>query len=152
MAKKQALLRLLEPTRPDVPAPLLRHTDELGAFVHGLQWSPDGLCVLAALSDASVRLYEVGIDPTGVSAGDVAFVDALRVRTGEHVLDVQWYPLMHSSAPATCAFVTAARDHPVQLWDAFTAKRRCAYAAMDGDMPAATYALAFDPDGTVCVL
>lgn len=40
---------------------------------------------------------------------------------------VHYRVVSQNSPPMQCSFVTSCKDHPVQLWDAFTAERRTAY-------------------------
>ncbi|EME30006.1 transducin family protein / WD-40 repeat family protein [Galdieria sulphuraria] len=52
-----------------------------------------------------------------------------RIMVGECVRDVDWFPLMDSNNPATCAFITCCKDHPVHLWDGNDGSYRCSYCA-----------------------
>ena len=46
--------------------------------------------------------------------------ETLCMYEGETVYDWCWYPLMSSQDPATSVFLTAPRDKPLHLWDAYT--------------------------------
>lgn len=50
---------------------------------------------------------------------------------GETIYDMAWYPGMSSAEPASCCFVTTARDHPVHLWCAYTGILRGVQSAID---------------------
>jgi WD40 repeat protein len=51
--------------------------------------------------------------------------------------------------PATCAFVCGSRDHPIQLWDAYTGQLRGSYTAFSGgDVVSAPNSIAFSLDGS----
>lgn len=43
----------------------------------------------------------------------------LSARGGDSVRSYEWYPLMNSYQPASCAFITSCRDHPIHLIDAY---------------------------------
>ena len=92
-------------------------------FFKGISWSPDATCLLTNAEDHVMRLYEVqSIVSTPSSSASTSPV--LSVNVGECIYDSCWYPLMQSTAPSTCGFLTTARDHPIQLWDAFTGEPR----------------------------
>ena len=117
------LLRSL-PFPPSLPSPSLDPP-----FFKGVRWSPDGSCLLTSAEDHSMRLYEVHSmmsEPSPLSASPLPppSQPALTVSVGETVYDYAWYPLMHSANPPSCGFLTTARDHPIQLWDAFTGQPR----------------------------
>ena len=46
------------------------------------------------------------------------------VTEGETVYDAVWYPYARLDVPATCCFVTTARETPIHLWDSETGKVR----------------------------
>ena len=76
-----------------------------------------------------MRLYELQSllsqpDPASAPPQPPPSQPALTVSVGECVYDTAWFPLMHSANPASCAFLTTARDHPIQLWDAFSGQPR----------------------------
>lgn len=118
-------------------------------FVHGVRWSPDGLCLLAASEDAVLRVFE---HTTGafVAPGQDALVPALACREAEAVADWAWYPRMDSRQPASCVFAATGPDQPVHLWDAFTGRLRCSYRGVDHQIDnrlAPALSLAFSADG-----
>lgn len=55
---------------------------------------------------------------------------------------------MNSQNPATCCFATTSKDHPIQLWDAFTGQLRCSYRAFDHmDELTSAYGICFSRTG-----
>ncbi|KAJ3193593.1 hypothetical protein HK101_004564 [Irineochytrium annulatum] len=51
--------------------------------------------------------------------------------------------------PATCCYVSTARDHPIQLWDAYTGQMRASYTTIaKGDLVCGPNAACFTPSGT----
>ncbi|KAI8929180.1 WD40-repeat-containing domain protein [Entophlyctis helioformis] len=79
----------------------------------------------------------------------VDLAESLKIHLAEPTYDLAWYPFMNSADPATCCFVSSSRDHPVQLWDAYTGQLRGSYITKDHvDQVAAPMAVAFSPDGS----
>ncbi|KAJ8599801.1 hypothetical protein CTAYLR_003988 [Chrysophaeum taylorii] len=100
----------------------------------GVAWSPDGTCLLTAVED-TVRVLEVT-------------TPALELSAGEEVYDYAWYPLMDSRAPVTCCLAASSRDHPIQLWDAYTGDVRATYCAKSAsDEQISALSLSFSPRG-----
>ena len=96
-----------------------------------------------------MRLYEVQALMADASTAPPS-TPALSIPLGECSYDSCWYPAMHSSDAATCGFLTSCRDHPIQLWDAFTGACRCSYVGMDAaDEPIAALSVCFSPQGSV---
>jgi WD40 repeat protein len=58
-------------------------------------------------------------------------VEVVQAKEAEPIYESCWYPLMNSQDPATCCFLTSARDHPVHLWDCTTGKLRASYSVID---------------------
>jgi len=52
---------------------------------------------------------------------------AFTVKEGGLIYDACWYPFMNSWDPITCCFLSASRESPVHLWDAFTGQLRATY-------------------------
>ena len=116
-------------------APVDATVSAASVFYKGVSWSPDGTCLLTAAEDHVMRLYEVqtlmqpeappsSLPPLPSSSAASSELPVLTVGIGETVYDYSWFPRMHSSDPASCCFITTARDLPCQLWDAFTGQLR----------------------------
>ena len=115
--------------------------------VKGVKWSPDGLCLLTASEDRQLRLFELP-DAAAATAAAAELRSVVRVREGDGIYDYAWYPLMHSTEAASCCFLSASRDHPLHLWDAYTGALRASYAAYDHlDEVTSAYCAAFEPTG-----
>ena len=125
----------------------------------GVRWSPDGTCLLTASEDQQLRLYELPAElaqdggaaaPSAAgTGGSQEMSSAVRVAEGDSIYDYCWYPLMHSAEPSSCCFLSASRDHPMHLWDAYTGSLRASYAAYNHlDEITSTFSTAIDPDGT----
>ena len=119
----------------------IRSKDE---FVKGLQWSPDGSCLLAATESNRLVLYDSNVTMVDEnryyvnenattstsnpeSFGGSGLVESLNVSAGESVYDFKWYPYMNSQNPTTSCYITSCRDHPIHLWDAKMGDVRCSY-------------------------
>lgn len=90
-----------------------------------------------------MELFE---DPV-VRGGELAD-PVLRYKEPEIVYDVQWYPAMHSSEPASCLFAATSKSQPVHLYDAYTGALRSTYASLDQyDELDSAFSIAFDPAG-----
>lgn len=106
-------------------------TDLYENFTKGCQWSPDGTCLLVPSEDFRIRIYELpkelysGQFPSDFIQTD--FMPALTVKEGGLIYDACWYPFMNSWDPITCCFLSASRESPVHLWDAFTGQLRATY-------------------------
>ena len=128
----------------------------------GVKWSPDGTCLLTASEDQQLRLYELPAELSGMAqdggaaapapaaaGGSQEMSSAVRVAEGDSIYDYCWYPLMHSAEPSSCCFLSACRDHPMHLWDAYTGSLRASYAAYNHlDEITSTFSTAINPDGT----
>ncbi|KAG9289033.1 hypothetical protein G9A89_015582 [Geosiphon pyriformis] len=102
------------------------------------KWSPDG---------TSFR----NLRPSDVfeTNEELLLKPVLLARIGETVYDCCWYPMMSSQDPGTCGFLVSSRDHPVHLWDAFSAKSRCSYTIIDHrEQVVGPNSLAFNLDGS----
>lgn len=118
----------------------------------GAKWSPDGLCLMTASEDRTLRLFELPGDDGGGGGdggGSVAELSSvLQVREGESIYDYAWYPHMDSAQPETCCFASSSRDHPVHLWDAYTGSCRASYVSYNHlDEVVAANSCAFSLDG-----
>mmetsp|Transcript_6685 Transcript_6685/g.9261 ORF Transcript_6685/g.9261 Transcript_6685/m.9261 type:complete len:504 (+) Transcript_6685:970-2481(+) len=73
---------------------------------------------------------------------------ALTMRESGTVYDLAWYPLMSSSMPSTCCFLSTCHKNPTHLWDAFTGKLRATYRSYDyADEITAALSVAFSGNG-----
>lgn len=126
--------------------------------LRGVQWSPDGACLLTASEDNHLRIFNLPADAAGGridndgGAARGTAREELRVevdvREGDSIYDYCWYPLMDSSEPGTCAVVSASRDHPTHLWDAYDGRLRASYAAYNHlDEVVAAHSAVFEPSG-----
>lgn len=119
-------------------------------LLKGVQWSPDGSCLLSCSEDRILRLFET---PTQLTRGDfsvenVEWVSSLAMGEPEPVYDFAWYPQMCSANPVTCCFLSTAKQQPIHLWDAYTGKIRCSYRPYDHfDEVVPALSLCFSPDG-----
>lgn len=109
----------------------------------GVQFSPDGLCVLTSVRD-ELRLYNTS------TVGSGAWKTALTCKGGDVVQSFDWYPHMNSQQPGTCCFVGTSRDQPVHLYDAYTGGIRATYSPYntDRDEPDSPLVVKFDPTGS----
>ena len=62
--------------------------------------------------------------PAGSEGGEDSVAPAVRIHAGELVYDYAWYPRMSAGDAASCCLASAARAHPVHLWDACTGESR----------------------------
>ncbi|XP_067668654.1 telomerase Cajal body protein 1-like [Haliotis asinina] len=119
-------------------------------YLRGCKWSPDGACILTNSNDNYLRLFNL---PEGVytDGQDIPedMIPALKTKESELIYDFSWYPMMHSSDPSSCCFVSTSRETPVHMWDAFTGELRCSYRAFNQvDEVTAAHSLAFSLDGS----
>jgi hypothetical protein len=81
-----------------------------------------------SLLQSSAAAAEVAADAAAVELEQAEpappWQACLSYAEGETVYDVDWYPGMSSAEPASCCFVSTARDHPVHLWCAYTGSLR----------------------------
>ena len=123
----------------------------------GVQWSPDGTCLLTASEDQQIRLFELPPELLAGESGDAAapsaegdgeLVSTVCVREGDSIYDYCWFPRMNSDEPASCCFFGASRDHPMHLWDAYTGALRASYSAYNHlDEVTSTFSMTLDPTG-----
>ena len=117
-------------------------TSEPSSFFSGCKFSPDSTCLLTSDSSLNaISLYEpkkqgAPLTPTFTS------------KEGSSIYDYEWYPLMNSSDPPTCSYLSSSQDAPLHLWDAFTGDLRCSYIAHDqNDDPTSANCCRFSPNG-----
>ena len=89
-------------------------------FIKSIQWSSDGLYLLASLNDNSMQLYQT---PTSGSTSDEPWDPIQCYKESELIYDVKWNPLMDSFNMDSFFFISSSLDHPVSLWDACSGKR-----------------------------
>lgn len=72
----------------------------------------------------------------------------LSAKGGDSVRSYEWYPLMNSYQPASCAFITSCKDHPIHLIDAYNGSIRATYSPYNGlDEMESPHVLQFTPEG-----
>ncbi|XP_055612861.1 telomerase Cajal body protein 1 homolog [Uranotaenia lowii] len=101
-------------------------------YVRGCLWSPDGTCVLTAVHNDGMQVFELPQDIYGAqevsSARSVNLMEpAVHVPQTTLVYDYKWYPGMDSSVPGTSVWIASRQHEPIQLWDAYTGELRCSY-------------------------
>lgn len=84
-------------------------------MVKSVAVSPDATCILA-VKNRTLCIFEGG------SPGP-----SIEIDENESVYDSCWLPKMSSADPATCAFASTARGHPIHLWDGYTGALRATY-------------------------
>mmetsp|Transcript_8950 Transcript_8950/g.13011 ORF Transcript_8950/g.13011 Transcript_8950/m.13011 type:complete len:378 (-) Transcript_8950:527-1660(-) len=112
--------------------------DVVNNIPQGVKFSPDGLCLLTALSN-ELRLYNCNsLDAS-----------ALTCHGGDIVRSFDWYPHMDSNKPETCCFLGTSRSQPVHLYDAYTGHIRATYCPinLERDEPESPMAVKFSLDG-----
>ena len=121
--------------------------------LRGLQWSPDGLCLLTASDDKQLRLFELPSElqvesETLAAPEQNELSSVLQVRSADSIYDYAWYPFMDSREPATCCFASSCRESPIQLWDAYTGTSRASYVPFNHIVVVtAALSIAFSPGG-----
>ena len=122
-------------------------------FPKGVKFNADGSRLLVASEDHMLRVFSTDSATAG-DASDDAVPPSLPlpctvcVSAGEAVYDCAWYPFATPSNAASNCFISTARDHPVQLWDAASGRLRASYRAFDHmDEIAAALSVCFNPSG-----
>ncbi|KAI8621618.1 WD40-repeat-containing domain protein [Chytriomyces sp. MP71] len=145
-----------------------------GVHFAGVAFSPDSTCILASDSRRCLRLFDAPAtlfagtatsrlhspDPkkpdspfgAGPNISELApestmLAPSLAVKCPENVYSFAWFPFMRSADTATCLFAASIRDHPIQLFDAYSGEVRAAYTAK-GDVVTAPHSIAFSPNGS----
>jgi len=145
---------------PEVKAGRVRHPFARNNFFKSVEFSPDGLCLLSLSNDNRMRLYETSslfdsAEQSGFEHGGGGATPppsppdpALTMKEPGTVYDLAWYPLMTSSVPSTCCFLSTCHKNPTHLWDAFTGKLRATYRSYDyADEITAALSVAFSGNG-----
>ena len=171
------------PTMPTMPTMELvaSSMDIEDAIPSGVQFSPDGLCILTSVRD-EFRLYNRYDTPTPTTASATASMDddptlepqqpeeeqqqpplqqdarpwsaALRCKGGDIVQSYDWYPHMSSLDAGTCCFVGTSREQPIHLYDAYYAGMiRATYVPIhpERDEVVSPMMVKFDATGTKLV-
>ncbi|XP_058825937.1 telomerase Cajal body protein 1 homolog [Topomyia yanbarensis] len=122
-------------------------------YVRGCLWSPDGTCVLAAVNNDGMHVFELPSDMYAAQEVSperpVQLLDApVHVRESTLVYDYKWYPGMNSAMPETSVWIASRQHEPIQMWDAYTGKIRCSYKGYNAvDEVEAALSLAWSLDG-----
>jgi len=120
----------------------------LNNYFKGAKWSPDGTCILTSSNDNVLRLFELP-DITQNKKQEIHIEPVLKVCDGESVYDYCWYPYMKSSDPSTSVFISASRDLPIHMWDAYYGTLRASYCTYDiYDQIVAPHSINFNLDGS----
>lgn len=102
-------------------------------FTKGCHWSPDGTCLLVPWEDFRIRIYELPktlySNKSDVNFETINLTAALTIKEGGLIYDTCWYPFTNSWAPETCCILSASKESPIHLWDAFTGNLRATYRA-----------------------
>ncbi|ORX60912.1 WD40 repeat-like protein [Piromyces finnis] len=121
---------------------------EINNYFKGAKWSPDGTCILTSSNDNNLRIFELP-DISNNKIEEINIKPALKVCDGESVYDYCWYPYMNSSDPSTSVFISASRDLPIHMWDAYYGTIRASYCTYDiYDQIVAPHSINFNLDGS----
>ena len=145
------------------------------SFPQGIQFSPDGTCLLTAKANR-LELYNTPYDDDDDDDDDEnddgddgnknsneqqrvknkddkdVWEPVITCAAGETVRAYTWYPHMKSSDPATCCFAAVSRDSPVHLYDAYDGSIRASYCPYNGlDEMESPTTLCFVENGTKLV-
>jgi WD40 repeat protein len=117
-------------------------------YFKSAKWSPDGTCILSSSNDNILRLFELP-DITKSKERGLKIDPVLKVCDGESVYDYCWYPYMRSSDPSSSVFISASRDLPIHMWDAYYGTIRASYCTYDKyDQIVAPHSINFNLDGS----
>ncbi len=125
---------------------LVASTQWTRGILKGAKYAPDGSSTILTADDANHILllhhaHHAQDQNTAHSFNTV-------LNASEPVRDYAWYPLMRRDTPLSCAFIAAARDQPLHLWDANAASLRASYAAHDHhDNLVSAASVCFEPTG-----
>lgn len=131
-------------------------TPDTSNFLKGVKWSPDGVCLLAAAEDSSLRVFDLpgaavaGSDPP--DPGEPPAPPALRLPAGELIYDFCWFPWASAASPDSFCFAVTTRAHPIHLYDGISGRLRASYRPYnDLDELAPSYSVGFAPDGATLI-
>ena len=74
------------------------------------------LAVFLGLYGATSPSSSNGNSAAAAASASTSVESVLQMREAETIYDYAWYPLMSSSDPATCCFISSSRDHPMHMW------------------------------------
>lgn len=125
---------------PDAPLPSHDLSDRRGLCLYELpplRWrqptdSTDVATVLAGSYEYDIPPPHVvePVDPNPAVAARHT-TPVLRCDPGESIYDFIWNPVMNSSQPSSCFFLSTARSNPIHAWDAFTGRMRASWSGYD---------------------
>eukprot|EP00762_Andalucia_godoyi_P004073 ANDGO_06370.mRNA.1 hypothetical protein PPTG_13174 len=116
---------------------------------HGVQWSPDGSCLLtchtreslAGDTHSELQVYDSLITPADASffecpsasgmPAELSGPSARGLLCHDRIYDYVWYPWMSSADPPTCGILCAQHAQPLRLVDGFTGASRASYSLDD---------------------
>ncbi|ORX65383.1 WD40 repeat-like protein [Anaeromyces robustus] len=117
-------------------------------YFKNAKWSPDGLCILSSSNDNILRLFELP-DMSKNQDKEINIKPVLNICDGESIYDFCWYPYMNSSDQTSSVFISASRDLPIHMWDAYYGNLRASYCTYDiYDQIVAPHSINFNLDGS----
>jgi WD40 repeat protein len=147
-------------TAPDpatvAPWKLVASSEKAG-IPQGVQYSPDGLCVLTSIGHElkifNTPSFSVEDQKSAATKLKLQLSPALIIHGGDVVQSYDWYPFMDSQRPETCCFLGNSRHQPVHLYDAYTGARRASYCSLhpEREEPESAMVAQFSPDGASLV-
>ncbi|CAH1636801.1 unnamed protein product [Spodoptera littoralis] len=130
-----------------------RANEDVQPYLRGCKWSPDGTCCLSVVNNDGVHVTELSRDLyTGYVAPNriIDVMDSvIHVKECGLIYDFCWFPLMNSSVPESCCWLTTRQNAPVQMWDAYDGSLRCSYRGFDAvDQMEPALSVIFSNDGS----
>lgn len=124
-------------------------------YTRGSIWSPDGTCLLTAINQLGILVFDTPTDIYQVESIDPArpvskLVPAFQISDSKesNIYDMAWYPGMTSLDPATCCFLVTRQHEPIHCYDAFDGTLRCTYRGYnDVDECEPALSVCFSTDG-----
>ena len=118
------------------------------SFFKCIKTSPDGAYLLTSTEDHVIEVHEIDEslvqnnlyykstpevgDEVNISSDDKnAITRGSRVRPGESIYDIQWYPYARKTDPASSCFISTCRDKPIQLFGSQDSLLRGSYCIMN---------------------
>lgn len=143
--------------------------DESSCFASGVEWCPDGTCLLTCISDSSggseahrfvIEDLEGLVDGTEWSPRDCSDESSsesggdemrhgLELSKQDAVYSYAWFPCASCVDDSSFCFASSGRGHPVHIYDGFSGRIRGSYVAMDAtrDEMVSVYSVAFSGTG-----
>ncbi|CAH0686281.1 unnamed protein product [Spodoptera exigua] len=130
-----------------------RANNDVQPYLRGCKWSPDGTCCLSVVNNDGVHVTELSrdlytgyVDPNRI----IDVMDSvIHVKECGLIYDFCWFPLMNSSVPESCCWLTTRQNAPVQMWDAYDGSLRCSYRGFDAvDQMEPALSVVFSNDGS----